>query len=137
MIAKLHNNTWTDIMTNPFQDQEIFMRACGQSTHQFNADQFNLYVNLISEEYQELARAIERLDKVETLDALIDILVVTIGAIHSMGADASGAWREVMRTNMAKVDPNTGEVRRREDGKILKPDGWKPPELDNYVRKPL
>jgi predicted HAD superfamily Cof-like phosphohydrolase len=77
------------------------------------------------------------LDKVETLDALIDILVVTIGAIHSMGADASGAWREVMRTNMAKVDPNTGEVRRREDGKILKPDGWKPPELDNYVRKPL
>ena len=122
-------------MINPFDDQQRFMEACGQTTDRFNAEQFNLYVKLISEEYQELADAIEQMDKTETLDALIDILVVTIGAIHSMGADARGAWQEVMRTNLAKIDPATGRVNRREDGKILKPDGWQPPRLDSYVRK--
>jgi predicted HAD superfamily Cof-like phosphohydrolase len=120
---------------NPFDDQQRFMQACGQTTDRFNTEQFNLYVKLISEEYQELAEAIEQLDKTETLDALIDILVVTIGAIHSMGADARGAWQEVMRTNLAKIDPVTGRVARREDGKILKPPGWQPPNLKPFVIK--
>ena len=121
-------------MTNPFQDQEKFMRACDQSVGEFNKDQFNLYVTLIEEELDELTQAIIAHDKVETLDALIDILVVTIGAIHSMGADGEGAWNEVMRTNFAKIDPETGRVRKRKDGKVLKPDGWQPPNLKPFVR---
>ena len=120
-------------MTNPFRDQARFMTACGQTVQEFNQDQFNMYLGLIEEESQELAQAIENHDRVEALDALIDILVVTIGAIHSMGADAEGAWREVMATNMAKIDPVTGMVRRREDGKILKPEGWQPPNLKPYL----
>lgn len=123
-------------MSTPFDDQETFMRASGQTTDVFNPEQFNLYVKLISEEYQELSDAISALDKTETLDALVDILVVTIGAIHSMGADAKGAWQEVMQTNLAKIDPVTGRVNRREDGKILKPQGWQPPRLQQFLRKP-
>ena len=122
-------------MTNPFRDQEKFMRACDQSTDNFNQDQFNLYVSLIEEEANELADAITTHNKVETLDALIDILVVTIGAIHSMGADAEGAWKEVMRTNFAKIDHETGKVRKREDGKVLKPVGWTAPDLKPYLKK--
>jgi predicted HAD superfamily Cof-like phosphohydrolase len=122
-------------MTNPFRDQEKFMKACDQSTDNFNQDQFNLYVSLIEEEANELVEAITAHDKVETLDALVDILVVTIGAIHSMGADAEGAWKEVMRTNFAKIDKDTGKVRKREDGKVLKPLGWTPPELNKFVTK--
>ena len=112
------------------------MRASGQTTDVFNPEQFNLYVKLINEECQELSDAISALDKTETLDALVDILVVTIGAIHSMGADANGAWQEVMRTNLAKIDAVTGRVNRREDGKILKPQGWQPPRLQPVLRKP-
>jgi predicted HAD superfamily Cof-like phosphohydrolase len=70
---------------------------------------------------------------VDDLDALIDILVVTIGAIHSLGADAEGAWKEVMSTNFAKIDKQTGRVRKREDGKVLKPAGWTPPNLEPFV----
>lgn len=120
---------------NPFRDQEKFMRACDQSVTGLNQTQFNLYVQLIGEETGELADAINNKDTVETLDALIDILVVTIGAIHSMGADAEGAWKEVMRTNFAKIDGETGKVRKREDGKVLKPVGWTPPQLSGYVNK--
>ena len=120
-------------MTNLFRDQEKFMRACDQTVKGFNPDQFLLYTRLIKEEFTELNDAIVDNNRVETLDALIDILVVTIGAIHSMGADGEGAWKEVMSTNFAKIDKLTGKVRKRDDGKVLKPTGWMPPELDKFV----
>lgn len=122
-------------MTNPFRDQEKFMRACDQSVEGFNQDQFKMYLKLINEEVTELSEAVSNTDKVETLDALIDIIVVTIGAIHSMGADAEGAWKEVMTTNFAKIDRETGKVRKREDGKVLKPLGWTPPNLKSFIKE--
>jgi len=120
-------------MSNPFDDQATFMTACGQTVDELNSKQFELYYDLIREEVHELAEAKENNDKVECLDALIDILVVTIGAIHSMGADAQGAWNEVVRSNMSKIDPATGKVIKRDDGKILKPANWSPPNLTKYV----
>ncbi len=122
-------------MTNPFRDQEKFMRACDQTVDSFNEDQYGMYLKLISEEMQELAVAINEEDTVEQLDALIDILVVTIGAIHSAGFDAEGAWKEVMKTNFAKIDKDTGKVRKREDGKVLKPTGWVAPDLKPFITK--
>jgi len=121
-------------MTNPFRDQEKFMRACDQTVGEFNQKQYNLYRDLISEESTELNAAVVQGDRVEELDALIDILVVTIGAIHSFGADGEAAWKEVMKTNFAKIDSDSGKVRKREDGKVLKPTGWTPPDLKPYLR---
>ena len=123
------------LMTNPFRDQEKFMRACGQSVEGLDETQYKLYCDLIEEEYNdEFKTALANNDRVEQLDALIDILVVTIGAIHSGGFDAEGAWKEVMNTNFAKIDSETGKVRKREDGKVLKPVGWVPPALQSFVK---
>ena len=122
-------------MTNPFRDQEKFMKACDQSTDRFNGTQFDMYCALIEEEHTELKQALADNDNVEVLDALIDILVVTIGAIHSAGFDAEGAWKEVMSTNFAKIDRETGKVRKREDGKVLKPQGWESPVLNTFLTK--
>lgn len=122
-------------MTNPFNDQEKFMTACDQSVSDWNNAQFNMYVKLIDEERTELQEAIDACDNKEILDALTDILVVTIGAMHSAGFNCEGAWNEVMRTNFAKIDSETGKVRKREDGKVLKPVGWMPPELGQYLSK--
>ncbi|NNE37448.1 MAG: nucleoside triphosphate pyrophosphohydrolase family protein, partial [Gammaproteobacteria bacterium] len=73
-------------MTNPFSDQAKFMLACDQTTgDSINEEQYSMYRKLIAEEVEELHEAIENNDRVEQLDALIDILVVTIGALHSMG----------------------------------------------------
>ena len=119
-------------MTNPFLDQSKFMKACDQTVGTFNRDQYQLYCNLIKEEFNEL---VESSTKVDDLDALIDILVVTIGAINSLGANGESAWQEVMRTNFAKIDPVTGKVRKREDGKVLKPDGWTPPNLAPFIHE--
>lgn len=122
-------------MTNPFKDQEKFMVASDQSVDKMNQQQFNMYLRLIEEEAEELNQGIRNNNRTEVLDALTDILVVTIGAIHSAGFDAEGAWNEVMRTNFAKIDPATGKVRKREDGKVLKPVGWLPPDLEQFTKK--
>ena len=117
-------------MTNPFEDIERFGSACDQPPSEAN---YKMYLNLIEEETDELLAAIADNDKVEQLDALVDILVVTMGAIRAAGWDGEGAWKEVMDTNFAKIDPETGKVRKREDGKVLKPEGWKAPELARFI----
>jgi predicted HAD superfamily Cof-like phosphohydrolase len=60
-----------------------------------------MYTKLIGEELGELMSAIALNDRVEQLDALTDILVVTLGAIRAGGFDGEGAWNEVMHTNFA------------------------------------
>ena len=117
-----------------FLDQKVFMEACDQSTGKYDQSQFELYVSLIDEEFNdELFQAIANEDRTEMLDALIDIMVVTLGAIHSLGVDGEGAWNEVIRSNMSKVDSLTGKVIKREDGKVLKPKSYSPPDLEPYV----
>ena len=117
-------------MTNPFKDIETFGTACDQPPSEAN---YKMYLDLIREETDELEEAIQDNDKVEQLDALIDILVVTVGAIRAAGWDGEAAWKEVMDTNFAKIDAVTGKVRKREDGKVLKPEGWKAPELGQFI----
>jgi len=121
-------------MTNPFRDQEKFMKACDQTVGTWDEKQFSMYLKLIEEEAKELSEALTASDKIETLDALIDMIVVIIGAMHSAGFDAEGAWKEVMKTNFAKIDHETGKVRKREDGKVLKPVGWVPPNLEPFIK---
>ena len=94
-----------------------------------------MYLGLIDEEVGELVDAVAANDKVEQLDALVDILVVTVGAIRAAGWDGEAAWKEVMNTNFAKIDADTGKVRKREDGKVLKPSNWKAPELSQFIDK--
>jgi predicted HAD superfamily Cof-like phosphohydrolase len=122
-------------MTNIFRDQEKFMRSCDQTVEELNEEQYKLYLDLMEEEWKELKAALLMGDRVEQLDALLDFIVVTTGAIHSAGFDGEGGWKEVMRTNFAKIDKETGKVRKREDGKVLKPQGWTPPDLAQFVNR--
>jgi len=117
-------------MTNVFEDVNKFGTACDQPASEAN---YKMYLDLIREETDELEEAIQDNDKVEQLDALVDILVVTVGAIRAAGWDGEAAWEEVMNTNFAKIDPDTGKVIKREDGKVLKPAGWKAPQLAQFV----
>ena len=118
-------------MTNPFKDIDTFHTACDQEPSEEN---YKMYLGLIDEEVGELVDAVAADDKVEQLDALVDILVVTMGAIRAGGFDGEGAWKEVMDTNFAKIDPTTGKVIKRADGKVLKPEGWKAPQLEQFIK---
>jgi len=113
-------------------DVHLFLSACDQKPSQ---DNVHLYRGLIAEEYEEFCHASVMRDEVEQLDACMDMIWVILGYCHMKGYNIGGAWDEVVRTNMAKVDPLTGKVvRRKEDGKILKPEGWLPPDMSKYIK---
>jgi predicted HAD superfamily Cof-like phosphohydrolase len=116
-----------------FEEQAFFMHACGQTTHVYDPQQSTMYADLIEEERKEMLDAQDCDDEVEEFDAVIDQIVVLIGYGLSRGWPMGEGWVEVMRSNMAKIDPTTGMVRRRDDGKVLKPEGWTPPDLGSLL----
>lgn len=99
-----------------------------------SSDRVELRLRLINEEVDELHVAVSDGDIVEVADALADIIYVAIGMAIEFGIPLDRVWDEVQRTNMAKVDPTTGKVHRRADGKVLKPDGWTPPDIAAAIR---
>ncbi len=64
---------------------------------------------------------------------IVDVIYVAIGTAISCGIPLDKVWAEVHASNMAKVDPATGMVRRRDDGKILKPEGWQRPDVKKVM----
>ena len=124
-------------MSKTFTDVQMFMLASGQSLNNNNEEQAQLYHRLINEEYNEFIKARNEKDDVETLDACFDMIWVIIGYMLSKGYDVEGAWDEGARSNLAKIDTVTGKVIKREDGKILKPDGWKKPDFSKFTCKRL
>lgn len=117
-----------------FNDVLNFAQACDQEP---STEMQDLYVNLIREEYKELEEAVAAKDEVEILDACMDLLWVTIGLCHMKGYDIYGAWDELTENNFSKIDPVTGKVLRREDGKILKPESWTAPDFSPYLSVPI
>jgi len=114
-------------------DVAIFLNACDQKASQEN---INLYRNLIVEEYWEFKEAFDKADDVEQLDACMDMIWVILGYCHMKGFDVHGAWKEVARSNHEKIDFKTGKVIKNEVGKVMKPEGWKPPDLTKFIKKP-
>jgi len=114
-----------------YNDVVKFIEACDQEKNEDNAV---LYHRLINEEYNEFIKARNEKDDIETLDACMDMIWVILGFCVMRGYDVNGAWNEVARSNLAKINPETGKVNKREDGKVLKPEGWTPPELKQFLK---
>ena len=96
-------------------------------------DMIELRIKLLKEEVEEYAEAARTGDMVEILDALADIGYILAGTIinHGMQHIYDDAFNEVHRSNMAKLVD--GKVLRREDGKVMKPEGWTPPQLAQFL----
>lgn len=95
-------------------------------------DEYNgeLRLSLIDEEAREFRSAWEARDRLGMIDALCDLLYVTLGAAVQMGVELEPFFKEVHARNMTKVG---GRI--REDGKQLKPEGWQPPDLGAVYRR--
>ena len=111
-----------------YNDVVEFIEACDQEK---NSDNALLYRSLIREEYEEYIHAN---NLTEDLDACMDMIWVILGYCYMRGYNVSGAWKEVARSNLSKINPETGKVIKREDGKVLKPEGWTPPSLEQFTK---
>ncbi|HEY58706.1 MAG TPA: hypothetical protein G4O04_09280 [Anaerolineae bacterium] len=85
---------------------------------------------LLEEELQEYREALAAGDLATIADALTDLLYVLLGTFVSHGLQdvAEALFDEVHRSNMTKRGPD-GQVLYREDGKVLKPPTYEPPDL--------
>lgn len=93
----------------------------------------NLRVSLIEEELKEFKEAIAATDMVAAADALSDLLYVVYGSGHAFNLNLDKTFEEVHRSNMTKCV--NGHGIRREDGKILKPESYEPPNLAGVIYK--
>ena len=124
-------------MSKVFSDVHVFMTSAGQDIPPFNANpsaQSDLYFELIKEEYRELMDASIDKNDTEICDACFDLMWVIVGYMKSRGWDCENIWDEGAQSNLSKIDPVTLRVKKREDGKILKPEGWKPPNFVKFVK---
>lgn len=117
-------------MTQMIHDVAQFMAACG---HRADDTTSALYFDLVKEELSELAEALvtHRLD--DEADAIADTIWVLIGYGLARGFPLPCIWNEVARSNLAKIDPLSGTVLKRPDGKVLKPAGWQPPNIQGCL----
>jgi predicted HAD superfamily Cof-like phosphohydrolase len=147
----------------PFASVETFMLAaghledCPREYRSIDYDKLDLYMKFIKEEYlEELLPAhnkIKELLKKQSLteeeykevealfvlivDGLFDLIWVSIGAFLTTGVPMDGIWQAGAMSNLAKIDPLTNKIEKREDGKILKPAGWKPPDFAGIIKEHL
>lgn len=89
-----------------------------------------LRMRLIREEKIELEVAVDERDFLGTADAIADLIYVLIGMSIAFGFDLRPVFAEVQRANMAKIGGP-----KRDDGKQLKPEGWRPPDLARAIQE--
>jgi len=121
-----------------------------------NKDSIALQLDLIQEEYLETVDAFDNEDRVEVLDGAIDMWVVVSGLLQkleAMGYNVEEALKRVTDNNLSKF-PSTANnaenswngdytphfnkkhqvlVLKDKNGKVRKPDGYKPVNLSDLV----
>ncbi len=89
-----------------------------------------LRMELVKEEYLELETALVYENIEQVVDALGDLLYVVYGTAIAFGVDMEPVFNEIHRANMSKE----GGVHRK-DGKWLKPEEWKPPDIKRIIKE--
>lgn len=101
-------------------------------------ERVDLRLKMLDEELTELKSAIGEMNLTKVLDALVDLEYVLHGTTLEFGLHCvqREAYQEVHRANMRKLDPN-GHPILREDGKVVKPEGWQPPDLESLLLRAI
>lgn len=93
-----------------------------------------LRFRLLEEEYNEYLKWEKENDEMQIADALADMIYIIVWTARVYGIPLDKVWQEVQRANMDKVDKSTWKVKKREDGKVLKPEWWVGPQIEEVVR---
>src|SRR5690606_22894841 len=76
--------------------------------------------------------AIMRSDRGQVLDGFIDLTWTALGGAMNMTPRFREALVDVGRANMSKF-PNGHAIRDTDTGKVLKPAGWTPPNVEQFL----
>lgn len=117
----------TILRERAFHDVARFMAACDHRIKDQNT--WELYWNMAGDDIHALMTA-------DTLDAelsgIVNSIWTLVGYGLARGYDVSGAWGEVARANLSKIGSN-GICAKDINGKVLSPDGWRGPNLLDFL----
>lgn len=88
--------------------------------------------SLIDEEWSEFHEAFHLKDDCEQLKELADLVYVCFQMAASQEWDLDEAMRRVHKSNMSKLGED-GKPIYRADGKVLKGENYKPPNLTDLI----
>lgn len=118
-----------------YLDVKEFQTAVGQNVGEKpafpNGRERKLRMDLMLEEVKEYMESEDNEDLENLAKELADIIYITCGTAVSYGIPLDRVFSEVHASNMAKLVD--GKPIRREDGKILKPEGWTPPDVKKIL----
>ena len=129
-------------------------RAIARGCQDLSPERIALRLGLVFEEFTELAKAhgvstrtmedqyegFVRItpptlkDVPEIADAIGDCIYVLVGMALEYGIPLDHVWQEIQDSNMKKF-PGGRVLRRESDGKVLKPEGWQPPDIEGALAK--
>ena len=117
-----------------------------QSDIEMSSQALRFRLDLIIEEYNEFVAEVTKANrdiqtqgsvshdtKVALAKELADLQYVISGFAVTFGLPLEAVLDRVHASNMTKVDPETGHVFVRADGKILKGPNYKPAELEDLI----
>lgn len=70
-------------------------------------------------------------------DDMVDSIYVILQLANAIGIRLQPVWEAVQVANTAKAVGPDGKVVKRGDGKIMKPEGWKAPDIVAVIRAQL
>ena len=130
---------------------------CPESPTPMNQDEVRFLIQMVVSEMVELGQTVFSVDEVRQIitdsvdkdlsadyvpptdpielmadqyDAPVDAWYYMLNLCGKKGANLCRIFDKVHESNMAKRDPSTGKfIRRESDGKVIKPEGWKPADI--------
>jgi len=114
------NSAWEKVKTF----HETFDSPVGKEPSMLDQKRAEARASWMREEIQEFLDSRNIYDQA---DAMIDLIYFALGTLVEMGIPPEELFDAVQEANMNKLWSD-GKPRFREDGKIIKPEGWRPPE---------
>lgn len=122
---------------NVFTDMTLMHQRYGfhpsQGNHKLDVDQVKARLDFIREELDETYLAFFEASPANFIDGLIDIVVVAVGTLDLLGINGEGAWKEVYNRNIQKEVGSNPSRPNTKGMDLIKPKGWKPPELAPFI----
>ncbi len=112
---------------------EAFGQRVGTKPWLPYGDERELRMRLMKEEMKEYEQAEHNNDLNNLAVELADIIYIACGTAVSYGIPLDNVFNAIHQANMNKLVD--GKVIRREDGKIKKPEGWQPADIEGILKK--
>ncbi len=127
-LKEFHNIM--DITNKPFPSRRKKFKRGWHNIK--NKDLMDLKERLFLEELREFGMAYDKKDAENMLKEACDVVYVLVGWLVTLGLPFNKAFTIIHENNMTKFPE--GKIKLREDGKVLKPDDYKPVDLSKLIK---